>query len=415
MSVLTKKQKQFLIDSNRRKNRITLLYGSVRSGKTFVSLLWFAAFVLTRPKEDEFLMIGKTMTTLKRNSLNLLQKLVGEGKFTYSASNKEGRLFGHTVWLEGADNEAAESKIKGMTLAGVYMDEVTEIPKAVTLQCFARISLPGARFIGTTNPDDPENYVNQEIILNPIIDKHIVKFELDDNTFLDPDYKANLKKEFTGVFHERFILGNFVRAEGVIFRQFADDPEKWILDEVPDDVKWMTFGIDFGVNKSKTIFICTGIRGRGAGVVILEEFRISESGVKPDEIERRFCEFVRCCIEKYKNIKPTYCWTDQPETLTLGIAAAVRREGIPVMVAIANKRQINDRIYAKERMLNLGKWHVMRHCTMVIYSTSNQLWNEKKTEKGQDVRLDNDPKVNDVADAEEYSWEEFIEEMEVAG
>ena len=415
MSVLTKKQKQVLIDSNRRKNRITLLYGSVRSGKTFVSLLWFAAFVLTRPKEDEFLMIGKTMTTLKRNSLNLLQKLVGEGNFTYSASNKEGRLFGHTVWLEGADNEAAESKIKGMTLAGVYMDEVTEIPKAVTLQCFARISLPGARFIGTTNPDDPENYVNQEIILNPIIDKHIVKFELDDNTFLDPDYKANLKKEFTGVFHERFILGNFVRAEGVIFRQFANDPEKWILDEVPDDVKWMTFGIDFGVNKSKTIFICTGIRDRGAGVVILEEFRISESGVKPDEIERRFCEFVRYCIEKYKNIKPTYCWTDQPETLTLGIAAAVRREGIPVMVAIANKRQINDRIYAKERMLNLGKWHVMRHCTMVIYSTSNQLWNEKKTEKGQDVRLDNDPKVNDVADAEEYSWEEFIEEMEVAG
>lgn len=415
MSVLTAKQKKFMIDSNRRKNRITLLYGSVRSGKTFVSLLWFTAFVLTRPKEDEFLMIGKTMTTLKRNSLNLLQKLVGEENFSYAATNKEGRLFGRTVWLEGADNEAAESKIKGMTLAGVYMDEATEIPKAVTMQCFARISLPGARFIGTTNPDDPENYVNQEIILNPVIDKHIVKFELDDNTFLDPAYKENLKKEFTGVFYERFILGNFVRAEGVIFRQFADDPEKWILDKVPEDVKWMTFGIDFGVNKSKTIFICTGIREHGAGVVILDEFRISESGVKPDEIERRFCEFVRQCIRKYPNIKPTYCWTDQPETLTLGIAATVRREGLPVIVVIANKRQINDRIYAKERMLNLGKWQVMRHCVMVIYSTSNQLWNEKKTEKGQDVRLDNDPKVNDVADAEEYSWEEFIEEMEVAG
>ena len=279
MSVLTKKQKQFLIDSNRRKNRITLLYGSVRSGKTFVSLLWFAAFVLTRPKEDEFLMIGKTMTTLKRNSLNLLQKLVGEGNFTYSASNKEGRLFGHTVWLEGADNEAAESKIKGMTLAGVYMDEVTEIPKAVTLQCFARISLPGARFIGTTNPDDPENYVNQEIILNPIIDKHIVKFELDDNTFLDPDYKANLKKEFTGVFHERFILGNFVRAEGVIFRQFANDPEKWILDEVPDDVKWMTFGIDFGVEDhlAEDAHHCDVVHARGLdGHVALR--RVREQG-----------------------------------------------------------------------------------------------------------------------------------------
>lgn len=415
MSVLTKKQKRFLIDSNRLKARITLLYGSVRAGKTFIALLWFVMFVLTRSVSEEFLMIGKTLTTLKRNSLNLLQSLVGEKNFTYSMSAKEGRLFGRTVWLEGADNEAAESKIKGMTLAGIYADELTEIPKAVTMQCFARISRPGARFIGTTNPDDPENYVNQEIILNPLINKHVEKFTIDDNTFLDPAYVAEIKKEFTGVFYERFILGNFVRAEGVIFRQFADNPDKWILDKVPEDVKWMTFGIDFGVNKAKTIFICTGIREHGAGVVILEEFRISESGVRPDEIERRFCEFARFCIAKYPNIKPTYCWTDQPETLTLGIAAEVRRKGIPVVVVLANKRQINDRIYAKERMLNIGKWHVMRHCTMVIYSTSNQLWNEKKTEKGQDVRLDNDPKVNDVADAEEYSWEEFIEEMEVAG
>lgn len=415
MSVLTKKQKRFLIKSNRLKARITLLYGSVRAGKTYIALLWFVLFVLTRSVSEEFLMIGKTLTTLKRNSLNLLQQLVGEKNFTYSMSAKEGRLFGRTVWLEGADNEAAESKIKGMTLAGIYADELTEIPKAVTMQCFARISRPGARFIGTTNPDDPENYVNQEIILNPLINKYVEKFTIDDNTFLDPAYVAEIKKEFTGVFYERFILGNFVRAEGVIFRQFADHPEKWILDEVPEDVKWMTFGIDFGVNRSKTIFICTGIRERGAGVVILDEFRISESGVRPDEIERRFCEFAKRCIEKYKNIKPTYCWTDQPETLTLGIAAAVRKAGLPLTVMVADKRQINERIYAKERMLNLGKWHVMQSCSMVIYSTSNQLWDEKKTDKGQDVRLDNDPKVNDVADAEEYSWEPFIEEMGVAG
>ena len=413
MSVLTKKQIDFLDESDKREARINLLYGSVRSGKTFVALLWFADFVLTRPKTDEFLMIGKTMTTLKRNSLNLLQTLVGEKNFTYTASAKEGRLFGRTVWLEGADNEAAESKIRGMTLAGVYMDEATEIPESVTMQCFARISLPGARFIGTTNPDDPENYVNRNIILNPVIDKLVAKFGLDDNTFLDPKYKENLKKEYTGVFYERFILGNFVRAEGVIFRQFADEPEKWILDEVPENVKWMTFGIDFGGNRSNTIFICTGIRERGAGVVILDEFRMEMKGVRPDQVEEQFCKFAQRCIDKFPDLKTTYCWTDQPETLTFGIAAAVRRAGLPIVVVLADKRPINERIYAKERMLNLGKWHVMRNCEMVIYSTANQLWNEKKTDKGVDERLDNDPKVNDVADAEEYSWEPFIEEMGV--
>ena len=414
MSVLTEKQLAFMRESNRLKARITLLYGSVRAGKTFIALLWFVFFVLTRPLEDEFLMIGKTLTTLKRNSLNLLQSLVGEKNFTYSMSAKEGRLFGRTVWLEGADNEAAESKIKGMTLAGIYMDEMTEIPKAVTMQCFARISLPGARFIGTTNPDDPENYVNQEIILNPLINKHVVKFTIDDNTTLPREYVEEIKKEFTGVFYERFILGNFVRAEGVIFRQFADDPERWILDEIPKDVRWMTFGIDYGGNHSNTIFICDGIREGGKGVVILEEEMLKMKGVHPDQLEEQACAFMRRCIKQFDKLTPTYCWTDQPETLTLGIAARARREGLPVSITVADKRDILDRIYAKERMLNLGKWHVMRNCKMVIYSTANQLWNEKKAEKHKDERLDNDPKVNDVADAEEYSWEPFIEEMGVA-
>lgn len=413
MSVLTKKQSEFLDESDRRAARITLLYGSVRSGKTFVALLWFADFVLTRPKTDEFLMIGKTMTTLKRNSLNLLQSLVGEKNFTYTASAKEGKLFGRTVWLEGADNEAAESKIRGMTLAGIYMDEATEIPQTVTMQCFARISLPGARFIGTTNPDDPENYVYRDIILNPVIDKHIEKFTIEDNSFLDPAYVENIKKEYTGVFYERFILGDFVRAEGVIFRQFADHPDRWTLDEVPDDVKWMTFGIDFGVHKSNTIFICCGIREKGAGVVILDEEMLEMEGIHPDLLEEKACAFMRRCIEKFPKLKATYCWTDQPETLTLGIAARARRLGLPVGVTVANKRNILDRVYAKERMLNLGKWQVMRNCKMVIYSTANQLWDEKKAGKGVDERLDNDPKVNDVADAEEYSWEAFIEEMGV--
>ena len=413
MSVLTKKQTEFLDESDRRSARITLLYGSVRSGKTFVALLWFADFVLTRPKTDEFLMIGKTMTTLKRNSLNLLQSLVGEKNFTYTASAKEGKLFGRTVWLEGADNEAAESKIRGMTLAGIYMDEATEIPQTVTMQCFARISLPGARFIGTTNPDDPENYVNRDIILNPVIDKHVEKFTIEDNTFLDPAYVENIKKEYTGVFYERFILGDFVRAEGVIFRQFADHPDRWTLDEVPDDVKWMTFGIDFGVHKSNTIFICCGIREKGAGVVILDEEMLEMEGIHPDLLEEKACAFMRRCIEKFPKLKATYCWTDQPETLTLGIAARARRLGLPVGVTVANKRNILDRVYAKERMLNLDKWQVMRNCKMVIYSTANQLWDEKKAGKGVDERLDNDPKVNDVADAEEYSWEAFIEEMGV--
>lgn len=240
-------------------------------------------------------------------------------------------------------------------------------------------------------------------------------FTIFDNATLTEEQRnafiAKYRKD--SVWYRRDILGQRVVAEGIIFQQFADDPEKWILDEVPKDIRWMTFGIDFGVNRSNTIFICNGIRQGGAGVVILDEYKMEMPGVRPDQVEKKFCWFVRRCMAKFPNIKPTYCWTDQPETLTFGIEAAVRREGLPVGVTLAQKRNILDRIYAKERMLNRGKWAVLRSCPMVIYSTANQLWNEKKALLGIDERLDADPKVNDVADAEEYSWEQFIEEMGV--
>ena len=213
------------------------------------------------------------------------------------------------------------------------------------------------------------------------------------------------------IWYTRDILGKRVVADGVFFRQFSSNPDKWILKELPKDLRWMTFGIDFGVNHSKTVFICTGIRANGAGVVILEEYQRDCTGVSPDAIENDFVRFAKMCIEKYKNLKATYCWTDQPETLTHGIAAACRRANVQVKVMVARKEQIITRIYSKERMLNTGKWHVMDNCPLVVYSTRNQVWDDKHP--GKDIRLDNDPDVNDVADAEEYSWEPFIDEMGV--
>lgn len=408
--LLTPKQTEYLLSPP---HRINLLYGSVRSGKTYISLIQWAFFVASRPKHEEFLMLGKTLTSLKRNCLGLLEDLVGEKNFRYSISAKTGVLYGRTVWLEGADNERAETKVRGMTLAGGYVDEATTIPASVIRMLLTRLSETGAILISTTNPDTPECYVNQEIILNSEIDKQVVKFTLNDNTFLDEEYKESVRKEFTGVFYERFILGNFVRAEGVIFRQFADNPQNWILKEVPKNIRTMTFGIDFGVHNSKTIFICTGIYNDFTGVVILEEFEMDCTGVAPDKIETEFVKFVQYCIKKYPHLKPTYCWTDQPETLTHGIHAAIRRASIPLGVTIAKKELIKTRIFAKTKMINLHKWAVMDHCKMVIYSTANQVWNEQKAKMGVDERMDNDPRINDVADAEEYSWEPFIDAIGV--
>ena len=106
--MLNPKQVDFMLNEDK---RINLLTGSVRSGKTYISLLKWAIFVGSMPEASEFLMTGKTITALKRNCLGLLQELVGDN-FKYSLSQKSGTLFGRKIWLEGANDDRAESKIR---------------------------------------------------------------------------------------------------------------------------------------------------------------------------------------------------------------------------------------------------------------------------------------------------------------
>lgn len=210
--------------------RINILYGSVRSGKTWISLIVFSAWVLIMPLDKTFLMCAKTLTSLKRNCLDLLQSIVGDDYFQYSLSTKTGILFGHKVYLEGANDIRSESKIRGMTLQGAYIDEITLVERDFFMMLLSRLSEPDAKLFGSTNPDSPNHWLKTDYIdRSDELDMFVEKFVIDDNTFLDPEYVKQIKSEYVGVFYDRFILGNFVLAEGIIYPMYqqaiADPPE----------------------------------------------------------------------------------------------------------------------------------------------------------------------------------------------
>ena len=286
--MFSKKQEDFLLDDL---HRINLLYGSVRSGKTWISLLKWAIWVGQQASDKQFLMVGKTITTLKRNCLVLLEELIGDN-ITYSISQKKAVIFGHTVWLEGANDERSESKIRGMTLMGVYIDELTQIPQDFYLMALSRLSEKGAVFLATTNPDHPKHYVKTEIIDNDLLDKQVIKFLIDDNIFLDETYKENLKKEYSGVFYQRFILGEFVRAEGIIFPEFANNPDRWIIkrEDVPKTFRSVEVGFDIGGNGSAYAMTCTGQGYDGIQYRLKAEKRQAED-MAMDDIEKFVVEF----------------------------------------------------------------------------------------------------------------------------
>lgn len=211
--------------------RINLLEGSVRSGKTWISLVLWAFWVATMPRDGNYLMVAKTLTSLRRNCLDLLQELVGAKHFTYSLSKKEGRLFGRLIYLEGVNDARAESKIRGMTLQGAYCDELTLFTEDFFSMLLSRLSCPGAKLIATTNPDSPMHwlkvkYMDRADKLNMLS----MSFLIDDNTFLDPEYVANLKNEYQStVYYDRFIRGLWVVAEGRVYPMFTDNPDRFML------------------------------------------------------------------------------------------------------------------------------------------------------------------------------------------
>jgi PBSX family phage terminase large subunit len=219
-------------------------------------------------------MVGKTITSLKRNCLVLLQNLCKKGAFLFSLSKKEAVLFGRKIYLEGVNDIRAEQKIRGMTLQAAYCDELTLFTEDFFSMLLSRLSMPNAKLLGTTNPDTPSHWLMKKYISRQDeLNLKIWNFYLDDNDTIPKETINDMKREYTGVFYDRFILGKWVAAEGLIYTQFANDKEKYIVDNV--DIRKLQsvhIGIDYGASQSKTAFIAVGFTFGYDNLIVLEEY-----------------------------------------------------------------------------------------------------------------------------------------------
>lgn len=244
--IYTEKQKELLrLFKHGELRRINLLHGSVRSGKTWISLVLWAFWVATMPEGKAYIMVAKTLTSLKRNCLDLLESLVGSDNLTYSLSTKEGRLFGRKIYLEGVNDARSESKIRGMTLQGAYCDELTLFNEEFFFMLLSRLSEPEVKLFATTNPDSPRHWLKERYINRADeLDILLMQFLIEDNSFLDGEYVKALKNEYTGVFYDRFIRGLWVIAEGLIYPFFT--LERCCVDLLPEKADEYYISIDYG-------------------------------------------------------------------------------------------------------------------------------------------------------------------------
>ncbi len=388
-----------------RLKRINILEGSVRSGKTWISLVVWAMWVATMPEDGCFIMVAKTLTSLKRNILELLETLVGKDNFKFSISKKEGTLFGRKIFLEGASDSRSESKIRGMSLSGAYCDEITLINEDFFAMLLSRLSRENAKLIATTNPDSPYHWLKKKYLdRSDSLDLMTMKFLIDDNPFLPADYVKNLKSEYTGVFYDRYILGLWQVAEGLVYPEFAAN-KKYITENPDEEIIFASVGVDFGGNSSAHSFICTGFTKNFEKVIVLDEMYIHQK-ISPSELEKYFVSFIKACKRRWK-VFEAFC--DSAETtLIQGLENAAARARLGIDIRCAAKKKITERIRLCNMLISKNRFYICENCSHLIEAMSSAVWDPSKQE---DVRLDNGTSDIDSLDAMEYSIEGYVNEI----
>lgn len=265
-------QADSLIDSLDGPQNINLWEGAVRSGKTMSSILAWCEYVRIKAPPGPLLMVGKTKDTLRRNVLDEIDNYFGDATpLAHTAGANEGRLFGRKVHMVGANDAKAESRIRGLTLAGAYVDEATLLPSesfwAMLLTRHITTFPLGARIFATTNPDSPAHWLKKNFIDRAAeVRMRSWHFRLDDNPILTDEAKADLKASLSGLFYKRFIDGLWVAAEGAIYDMLDLDPgskSRTTWEQLPTLTGDMWLGIDYGdLNPFHAVLIALGIDQR---------------------------------------------------------------------------------------------------------------------------------------------------------
>lgn len=398
----TKKQCEFLNEILNDKHRINILHGSVRSGKTIISLVAWILMVVEGGKEANYLMVGKTLTTLKRNCLSIIQSILPVGTFSFSLIKKEAKLYGRRIYLEGVNDLRSENKIRGLTLYAAYCDELTLFSEEFFSMLLSRLSQKDSFLIGTTNPDSPNHWLLKKFIdRKSDLDIKTWRFLLDDNTTIPKSIRNQMKKEYTGVFFDRFILGKWVKAEGLIYNVFADRKDRYIVSDISfvDCVNCINIGFDYGASSSKTALIAVAFADSFSKIIVLDEMVIS--GINdPEKLYKQFCDFYWSISVRFGVVVGVYAdWGGLGQVITKGLKEYCAKERIKTIIRDCIKIKIIERISAIQQLFSAEKIFIMDTCKTLINALSSSVWDPNHD----DVRLDDGSIDMDVIDAMEYA------------
>lgn len=408
-SPFSRKQKQVLTwwckDSPVHDKDGIIADGAIRSGKTVSMSLSFAMWAMSTFNGQNFAMCGKTIGSFRRNVLfwlKLMLKSRGYSVIDRRADNLIIIRKGDTenyFYIFGGKDERSQDLIQGITLAGVFFDEVALMPESFVNQATGRCSVEGSKFWFNCNPDGPYHwfkvnwidkstgYLGKERVeqirkkaaeegkdpgLKEILYLH---FTMDDNLSLSEEIKARYRSMYIGVFFKRYILGLWAAAEGVIYDMF--DPEKHVKN-IKEFFQILVNGnryvsCDYGTQNA-TVFLLwnKGINGKW---YCIREYYYSGRDKGKQKTDAEYADDLKKWLDGTR-IKAMIV-----DPSAASFIAELRKRGYKVIKA---NNDVLDEIRLVGMLLNLEMLIFSSSCTETIKEFASYIWDEKAAEHGED-------------------------------
>jgi PBSX family phage terminase large subunit len=381
--------------------RINIWEGSTRGGKTFSSLLrWLTYIAGDDCPPGELAMVGRTRDTIGRNAILQLQDpaLFGDVarhvKYTFGAPL--ATILGRRIHVFGANDVQAEAKVRGSTFAGMYGDELTLLPREFLLQGFNRLSVPGSKFFGSTNPGPSAHWLRKDFLLrgdDPGLNLRQFHFALDDNPSLTDEVKAGIKATNTGMYYRRFVLGEWCNAEGSVYEMF--DADRHVVDICPVITRWLACGIDYGTT-APFAAVVIGV-GTDRRLYVIAEW-YWDSALRNKRLAD--VEYSVKLREFFSSVQfpGSRLYGISPEVITVDPSAAsfvrqLHNDGFRVATA---DNEVEDGIRLVSSLLATGRLLVHKSCVNTIAQLQSYSWDEEASARGEDKVVKRDDHAVDA-------------------
>ena len=388
--MISNKQKKILAFSYSRYDSI-ICDGAVRSGKTSIMTWAFIEWAMREFNGQRFGICGKTVDSCTKNLvIPFISMSLAKERYAlrWRRSDKllEVRRGATTNYFEvfGGKDESSQDLIQGRTLAGVFLDEVVLMPQSFVNQALARCSVDGAKLWFSCNPGSPQHWFYTEWIKRAKERNALcLHFSMRDNPSLSESTLARYEGMYSGVFYQRYVLGKWVLAEGLVY-DFGEDN---ITDEAPEHGEYY-MSIDYGTQNP---FSCGLWCVVGDNATRIAEYYYCGRNEQTQKTDEEYCDEVEKLAKGYK-IKRVVV-----DPSAASFIASLRKRGFYVTKA---NNDVLDGIRRVSGYLKNGKLKIHRSCGHTVEEFGLYRWDDKSGEdkvvKENDHCLTGDTVVNTI-------------------